>query len=87
MAAADLANKSNNVVDPAGNFAAITPHASTELAFKTRAVYVGGAGNVVAVSADGTEVTFTGVLAGTVLPIRTVRIDDSSTATSMVALW
>jgi hypothetical protein len=32
-------------------------------------------------------VTFTGVLAGTILPIRTVRIDDSSTATNMVALW
>jgi hypothetical protein len=87
MAAVDLSNKSNNVVDPAGNFAPITPHASTELSFKTRAVYVGGAGNVVAVSADGTEVTFTGVLAGTILPIRTVRIDDSSTATAMVALW
>lgn len=87
MAAIDLANKSNNVVDPAGNFAAITPHASTELLFKTRAVYVGGAGNVVAVGSDGAEVTFAGVLAGTILPIRAVRIDDSSTATNMVALW
>ncbi|NNU70432.1 hypothetical protein G9X67_34845 [Rhizobium sp. WYCCWR 11152] len=87
MAAIDLANKTSNVIDPAGNFAAITPHASNELLFRTRAVFVGGAGNVVAVSADGTEVTFTGVLAGTVLPIRTVRIDDTSTATAMVALW
>lgn len=87
MAAVDLSNKSNNVVDPASGFAAITPHASDELAFKTRAVYVGGAGNVVAVNSAGVEVTFTGVLAGTILPIRTVRIDDSSTATSMVALW
>ena len=87
MPAVDLANKSNNVTDPAMNFAAVTPSASTELDFVTRAIYVGGDGNLVVVNAAGTEVTFTAVPAGTILPIRTTRVDDSSTATSIVALW
>lgn len=87
MVAVDLANKSNNVIDPALNFAAVTPHASNELDYVTRALYVGGSGNLVVVNAAGAEVTFTAVPAGAILPIRTRRVDDSSTATSIVALW
>lgn len=87
MAAVDLANKTNNVTAPAMNFAAVTPHASTELDFVTRALYIGGDGSVVAVNAAGVEVTFAAVPAGTILPIRTTRVDDSSTATNIVAMW
>ncbi|MEK9722043.1 MAG: hypothetical protein VW405_00985 [Rhodospirillaceae bacterium] len=52
------------------------------------AVYVGGAGNVVAVMGDGSTTTFTGVPAGTVLPIQPVRINSTSTtASALVALY
>lgn len=52
-----------------------------------RAIYVGGAGTVVAVRTDGTAVTFAGVPAGTTLPIVAIRVNSTNTtATSMVAL-
>lgn len=51
-------------------------------------IYVGGAGNVAAVFKDGTAITFTGVPAGTILPVRAVRVNSTNTtATAMVALY
>lgn len=47
-----------------------------------RALYVGGAGNIVAVMPDGTKKTFTGLLAGTVYPIVVKRIDSTDTTAS-----
>lgn len=73
---------------PSGSFAAITKSDSVDLAFVTRGVYVGGSGDVVAVSPAGDVVTFSNVAAGTVLPIRVTRINSTSTtATGMVALF
>ena len=52
------------------------------------AVYVGGAGNVVAVAEDGSTATFTAVVAGTVLLIPPKRVNSTSTtATAMIALY
>jgi hypothetical protein len=53
-----------------------------------RGIYVGGTGDVVAVMADDTAVTFSAVPAGTVLPIQAKRVNSASTtATLMVALF
>lgn len=53
----------------------------------TDAVYVGGAGIVVAVWEDGKKANFTCV-AGQLLPIRIKRVDSTTTtATLMVALY
>lgn len=72
---------------PAGSAVAVTPHDTTELASVSRALFVGGAGNLACLMADGTTCTFTGVVAGTVLPIRVRRVNSTSTtATSIVAL-
>jgi hypothetical protein len=69
-------------------YSAVTPSDSTDFDSICRAIYVGGAGNVVAVRHDGTAVTFTGVPAGTVLPIACRRINSTSTtATAIVALY
>lgn len=69
-------------------YEAVTPSDSTDFDTICRAIYVGGAGNVVAVRHDGTAVTFTGVPAGTVLPIAVRRINSTSTtATAIVALF
>ena len=52
------------------------------------AIYVGGAGDVAVVTAKGTTVTFTGVPAGTILPVKCSKImSTNTTATSMVALF
>lgn len=87
MATTAPANSQFGDTSPAGMYAAVTPHASTELPYVSRALYVGTAGNLVAVRADGTEVTFANVPAGMFLPIRAIRVDDTSTASDIVALW
>lgn len=88
MAAVDLANRSNNVVDPASNAAAVTPNDSTDLTYTSRAIFVGGAGNLAIIMAGGQTVTFVGVQAGAIIPIRASRVmSTNTTATSIVAVW
>ncbi len=53
-----------------------------------QAIYIGVGGNMVAVRDDDTTVTFTGVVAGTIVPVQAKRINSTSTtATNMVALF
>ena len=77
------------LTSPADNAVAVTPSNSTDLTYATRAIYVGGAGNVVVTMVGGgSNVTFTGVQAGSILPIRVTRVlSTGTTATSIVALY
>lgn len=51
------------------------------------AIWVGGAGIVAAIFPDGSECDFT-VVAGTLLPVRCMRINSTTTtATLFVGLW
>lgn len=53
----------------------------------TRALYVGGAGNLRVLTAGGEDVTFVGVLAGTVYPVNVTRVwATNTTATDILAL-
>lgn len=71
----------------AGSAAAIVPNDAVDLANVTRGIYVGGAGNLKVDMVDGT-VTFIGIPAGAVLPVRVKRIYvTGTTATNLVALW
>jgi hypothetical protein len=74
---------------PARRYGAITKSDATDLDNPTRAVYVGGAGDVAAVMPDGgSAVVFKAVPAGTVLPIQVRRINSTATtATDLVALY
>lgn len=73
---------------PAVLGSAVTPSDATDFSRLTRALWVGGAGNVVVVWYDGTTSTLTGVPAGTLLPVRCKRVNSTSTtATSIVALF
>ena len=75
---------------PATKAFAITSNESANLAFTTRAVYVGSAGNLVGEMADdasGTTTTFTAVPAGTTLPIRIRKVRTVGTANSVVGLY
>lgn len=52
------------------------------------AIFVGVGGNMVAIRDDDTAITFTGVIAGSVISIKCKRINaTSTTATDMVALF
>lgn len=67
--------------------AAVTPSDSADLA-QFSVIYVGGPGNVKVTTAQGTAVTFTGVLGGTVIPVRVRRVwSTGTTATSMTAVF
>lgn len=75
---------------PADTFLAVTPSDSANFA-QARGLYVGVSGDVAAVSRSltgvETAVVFKNVGAGTLLPVRTRRVNATgTTATSIVAL-
>lgn len=90
MAATDnFSAFADGLASPCKHGALVTPDNSTDLTVATRAVYVGGAGTLKVDFAGGeTAVTFTGVTAGSILPIRVSRIYATGTsATYIIALW
>lgn len=63
---------SDTANDPAGPFAAL---------------YIGGAGSATVVDAKGNATTYSGLLAGTILPLQCVRVKATGlTATGVVGL-
>lgn len=80
-------NHETSLDSPAQFAAEITP-ADSDLATTARALYVGGAGDVVVYMVGSTTaITFAGVAAGTILPIRVDQVRAATTATDIVALW
>jgi hypothetical protein len=74
--------------DPGVHAATVTPDDNTDLGHVTRALYVGGAGAVAVIMNGGESVTFSGVTAGTFLPLRVNRVKATgTTATNIVAIW
>lgn len=66
---------------------AVTKSDTTELA-PTQALFVGGAGNVAVLTVGGETVTFTGVIAGSILPVRVTKVlAAGTTATNITAIW
>lgn len=74
---------------PATEFAAVTASDSTNFAKGVcRGLYIGGAGNAAVVDVDGNAVLFSGLVAGSILPVQAIRVNSTSTtATSIVALF
>lgn len=73
----------------AGNCSSVTPNDSADLPSICRGIWVGGAGNLaVTLSESGENITFTGVPAGTLLPLEVKRVyATGTTATNLVAVW
>ena len=63
----------------------VTPNDSTT--FTPSVIYVGGAGNVAVITAQGTTVTFVGMLAGSVVPVRVKAVLTTTTATNLVRVF
>lgn len=70
---------------PACSAAVVTPSDSTDLALYSRALYIGGAGNVtVDMIETGSTITFSGVAAGTLLPIGVRRVRSTGTTATLI---
>ncbi len=73
---------------PHWDAALVTPHDSNELARCTRALWIGGTGDIAVRMLSGEVVTLVGVPAGTYLPLAVVGVNDTDTdATQIVALF
>jgi hypothetical protein len=70
---------------PATGGFAITKSDATVFAQPTRAVWVGGAGNLAVTYLDGTTDVITGVPAGTLLPIRVTQVLSTGTSATTIS--
>ena len=73
---------------PAYGAEAVTPSDTVDLNGTAQALYIGIGGDLNINTAAGATVLFTGVVSGTILPVRTSRVFvTSTTATNIVALY
>lgn len=80
-------NYTPNMQSPVSHAEAITPNDATDLGHVTRAIYVGGAGDVQVTLVSGDTVTFAGLTAGW-HPVRAARVwTTATTATNLVGCW
>lgn len=85
----EFTSTSDSTTSPARNASAVTPHDTNPLANTSKGLFVGGAGNIACRFADDSaDVTITGVVAGSILPIRVSHVrDTNTTATNILALY
>jgi hypothetical protein len=77
-----------SLIGPIENGFSVTPSDGSDQPQVSRAIWVGGAGNLSVVTRGGDTITFVGVPSGTLIPIRAKRIRSTgTTATSIVALY
>lgn len=88
MAYEDKFEGMKNTLEMSSNhFYTITPDDSNDQPFITRAIYIGGSGDLSVIDEVGNTTTFVGVVQGTILPIRTARVRTTgTTASGLVAL-
>lgn len=74
--------------NPAGGASPVTPSDTVDFVQSARALYVGGGGNVAVVLESGTAVLFSGIQAGSILPVVCKRVNaTNTTGTLIVALF
>ena len=77
-----------SLTSPPEEAVAIVPDDGAELACVTRAVYVGGGGDLRVRMLGGAEVTLAAVPGGAMLPLRVTRVlAAGTTATDLVGFW
>lgn len=89
MGTDSFAGRNDSVTMPASSAVAVTPHDTNELTVYSRGLYVGVSGNVAVIPVNGSSaVTFVGLAAGIIHPIRAkVVLSTGTTATSIVAVY
>src|SRR5690606_39543783 len=71
--------RASSITGPAEHGFSITPDDGADLAQPVRALYVGSTGAVAVTLPSGAHVVLQGVVGGTVLPIRVVRLHATGT--------
>ena len=80
-------DRSSGLESPGAHAAPVTPSDSTDLATASRALYIGGPGDLTLTLVGGNTVTLRNLAAGWV-PLRTARVHAAgTTATEIVAVW
>lgn len=76
----------SDLQNPATDYETVTPSDTVDFTRGrwSRALYVGGTGDVAAVRPDGTAVIFSAVPAGSILPIRCRRVNATSTTATLI---
>lgn len=82
MAATDYTQ--GGLGEPATHAASVSPSDSEELTAVSRALYVGGAGDVEVVMKGGQTVVFSAVPAGSLLPIRVKQVKETNTTATLI---
>ena len=77
-----------SLTSPPEAAAAIVPDDTGSLAHATRAIYVGGAGDLRVRMLGGAVVTLAAVPAGSLLPLRVAQVlATATTATALIGFW
>jgi hypothetical protein len=70
-----------------GGALVVTPSDTVNLTYPS-VIYVGTAGNVRVMTAEGDTVTFVGLAAGAVVPVQVIRVyATSTTASNLIAIY
>jgi hypothetical protein len=73
---------------PASNAFVVTPADGSNLTHAARALFVGGAGDIRVDTLGGDTVTFASVPAGSILPVRVLKVYSTGTdASNIVAVY
>lgn len=88
VATDDFASASGGLIGPYAHAAVLTKSDTDELVKASRALYIGGTGNVNVVTVSGETVLISALPVGTILPLRIKQLlSTNTTATLVVALW
>jgi len=89
MTATDIVGVSfSRAIVPINSAFAITPDDDVDLIYVTRGIYVGVSGDLKVDTKSGDTVTFVGLAAGMIHPIRVKRVYENGTdATSIVGVY
>ncbi len=83
-----FSSHSSGLESPGEHAFAVTPSDSVDLTYVTRGIYVGATGTLKVTMLGGEAVTFTGLAAGVIHPIRASRIWATGTsATTILAIY
>ena len=83
----DFTGHTDGLTSPATAAEAVTPDDGADLAFVTRAVYVGQGGDMNITLKSGDTIVLRGIQAGVIYPLRAVRVlATGTTATDIVGL-